>query len=71
MGCGCHGRMIQESSTNEFFKKICSIAKQMAVEENTWYVVVQKDDGSYSYVPEESIGESGSVKIKMRLSPMP
>jgi len=42
MGCGCRQKNIDYASTDEYLQKIRKIAKNMAMDEGVWYVVVKR-----------------------------
>jgi hypothetical protein len=68
---GCYGRTIEKLSSNEHFEKVKTVAKQMAVDTKEWYVVVEKENGVFDFMPHESYTGSHCGKILVRLSPVP
>jgi Fe-S oxidoreductase len=71
MGCGCRGRDKEYSSTDKFRDDARKIAKKMAVFEGVCYVVLQRPDCSYTFMPEASFKNDGTATNVEYLSPMP
>jgi hypothetical protein len=72
MSCrGCYGKTIEKLSSNEHFEKGKTVAKQMAVDTKEWYVVVEKENGAFDFMPQESYTGNHCGEILVRLSPVP
>jgi hypothetical protein len=71
MGCGCHQRNIDYASNNEFYKKAVKIAKVMAMDEGTWYIVIKRCNGKYDFMSVSAYVAVDGDKIVDNISPLP
>jgi hypothetical protein len=69
-GCGCYEKTINKASTNERLEQVRKVAKQMAIDEKMPYVVVKKDNGSFTFMPEKFHAGSNSGEVVDCFSPL-
>jgi len=62
----CFQKSLERTRKNEYLSKLKKMAKQMANETGDPYVVIQKNDGSFTFIPEENFSGIISGKIVVR-----
>jgi len=67
---GCRQRAINYASNDDFINKCRTIAKNMAMDDGVWYVIVKQNNGVFSWMSEAVAVKDSSVSIVEYASPM-
>ena len=70
MGCGCVGRNLEYASNYDFQNKIRKIAKNMAMDEGVWYVIIKCGGGNFDFIREKDFRGEGRATIVEYVSPV-